>query len=328
MFYREHHHHHHHHYHLLEIIMMVMWIPWLFVSILLFCRYSTSVYLLVLAVSDTMCLWIALPKHTYNNLFDLDYRNISYIHCKFVDWLGFSSGSLSTWTVVNLTIERVLLTLYPIKAKMKLTPKVSVIVSMTTVVASQFLSAPLIFSSTYSGSALENSTNVSSCTISSKEFSRFYITAWQFIAMLWYNVLPVAIIITGNALIGTVLLKRKKQVHPTSTRNQHNLAREKMALKMLFAISFFHVIFTSPFSIYLIMRINSTLNSSPKEMAVDQLKSAVLHILLFCNYTFNFALYFVRGSLFREEFNELVALLKNMFIKCRERRGASNGISA
>ena len=279
-----------------------------------------------MAVSDTLCLWTLLPKNTYNNIFDLDYRNISYIHCKFTDWLSLASGSVSTWTVVNVTIERVLLTLYPIKAKMRLTPKVSVVVSMTTVVVSQFLTVPVIFSRTYSGSAFENSTNVSICTFSSKEFSRFYVKEWHFIAMLWYNALPVAIIITGNAVIGTVLLKRKKQVHPTSTRNQQYIAREKMALKMLFAISFLHVIFTSPFGIYLITRAYTTQNLTPKEMAVDQLKTFVLHMLLFCNYTFNFALYFARGSLFREEFKEIVASFKKMFINSSERRGGSNGL--
>ena len=250
--------------------------------------------------------------------------NLSYIHCKFIDWLGLSSGSLSTWTLVNLTIERVLLTLYPIKAKMKLTPKVSVVVSITTVVVSHFLSAPVIFSRTYSGSALENSTNVSACRFSSREFSSFYKTTWNFIAMLWYNVLPIAVIITGNAIIGTTLLKTKKQIYPTPNVNQQNLAREKMALKMLFAISFLHVIFTSPFGIYLIVKANSTLNPSPKEMAIDQLITAILHMLLFSNQTFNFALYFASGSLFKQEFKELVAPLKERFIKLRERRGASN----
>ena len=278
----------------------------------------------MLAVSDTMCLWTLLPKHTYISIFDLDYLNISYIHCKFTDWFGLSSGSLSTWTVVNLTIERVLLTLYPIKAKTRLTPKVSVVVSMTTVVVSQFLSAPVIFSRTYSGSALENSTNVSACRFSSREFSSFYRTTWYFIAMLWFNVLPVAMIITGNAIIGTTLLKRRKQIYPTLNVNQQNLAREKMALKMLFAISFLRVIFTSPYAIYLIVKANSTLNQSPKEMAVDQLINAILHMLLFSNYTFNFALYFARGSLFREEFKELVAPLKQRLIKLTERRGTSN----
>ena len=290
-----------------------------FTKILTFNRYSTSVYLLVLAVSDTLCLWVILPKYTYNNLFDLDYLNVSYIHCKFVDWLGFSSGTVSTWTLVSLTIERVLLTIYPIKAKMRLTPKVSLLVSTTTTSVSQLFAVPMIFSRTYVESLSENSTNFSSCVFYSRGFSSFYKTTWNFIATLWFNVLPVARIIT--AVIGTTLLKKKKQIYPTPNINQQNLAREKMALKMLFTISFLHVIFTSAFGIYLIVRRNATLKLTPKEMAVDQLTIAILYVLMFSNNTFNFALYFTMRSLFRKEFNELVSSLKNSFITVYQRRG-------
>ena len=291
---------------------------------MIFHRYSTSVYLLVLAVSDSLCLWTIVPNNTYRNVFNLDYHEISYVHCKILDWISLSSGFLSTWTIVNLTIERVLLTLYPIKAKTRLTPKVSGLVSMVTVLMSQLVGMPLMFSRTYLGSGLENSTNFSSCVFSSKEFKSFYSTTWSFIGMLLMNVLPGAMIITGNALIGTTLLKRKKQIVPVLNANQQNSAREKMALKLLFAIGFLHVIFKSPFAIYLVVKSNSTRKMSSRGMAVDQLIIAILHILLFSNYTFNFALYLARGSLFREECKEIITSLKKRFMKLHESRGASS----
>ena len=164
-----------------------------------------------------------------------------------VNWsTGLAFRQVSTWTLVSFTIERVLLTIYPIQAKMRLTPKVSLLVSTTTILVSLLFAVPMIFSRTYVESLSENSTNFSSCAFSSSGFSSFYKTTWNVIAMLWFNVLPVAMIMIGNDIIGTTLLKRKKQIYPTSNVNQQNLAQEKMALKMLFAISFLHAIFCQP----------------------------------------------------------------------------------
>ena len=263
-----------------------------------------------MAVSDTLCLWVTLPKYTYINVFNIDYHNLSYVHCKFVDWLGFSSGTVSTWTIVSLTGERLLLTIYPINAKMRLTPKVSFFISMTTVLVSQLFAVPVIFSRTYLGTALENSANFSSCAFSSKVFETFYRTTWSFITLLWFYVFPVAVIISGNAIIGTTLLKRKKQIYPTSCANQQNLAREKMALKMLFVISFLHVIFASPYAVYLVIKANTTQDLSPKGNANDQLIHVILNMLVSCNFTFNFALYFTRGSLFRQQCKGLLISFK------------------
>ena len=287
----------------------------------IFNRYSTSVYLLVLAVSDTLSLWVAVPKLRYIYLFDGDFMSLSYIHCKFVDWIGLSSAAVSTSTVVNLTIERVLLTMYPIKAKLRLTPKISIFVSMATVLMIQFCTAHLMFSHTFSGMDVVNSKNVSRCVLSSERYARFYKTAWKFIILIFFNLLPAAIIITGNALIGTLLLKRKRKIYPKLSTNPHNLAQEKKALKMLFAISLFFIIFNSPHWLYLIVRATSTRKLSPEAKAVDQLIQAIFCILLFINRTANFVLYFAKGSLFREECKEIATSLKRRFPKSSQRRG-------
>ena len=290
----------------------------------IFYRYSTSVYLLVLATSDTFGLLTILPKHAYSNIYNRDYRGISYLHCKFADWIGFSSAAMSTWTVVNLTIERVLLTMYPIKAKLRLTPRVSVMVSLATTFLTQFLTVPLIFSHTYVGSESDISKNVSNCVYSSKEYGNYLKTTWNYLVLICLNLLPIAIIMTGNALIATTLLKRKRQIHPKSIGKELGAAREKTALKILFAICFLYVIFTSPFCIYAVVKIYSPRKLSGRTEATEQLVNAILYMLVFSNLTFNFVLYFANGTLFREEWNKIVTSVKNKLRESNRRREVSS----
>ena len=137
--------------------------------------------------------------------------------------------------------------------------------------------------------------------------------------------MPFAIIVTGNAIIGIALLKRKQRIYPTGNKNQLNLAREKMAVKMLFAISILNLVFTTPYCIQLVVRIYFKMKLTDKGKAVDQLIHAICHMLLLCNFAFNFLLYFARGSLFREECKHIYTLIKNRLHRKREVRVSNEG---
>ena len=226
--------------------------------------------------------------------------------------------------MINLTIERALLTVFPIKAKVRLTPKVSMIVSMASVVFTQFFTVHLIFSKTFLGSEPGNTKNISSCVFSSKEYRIFQQTTWNFIILICFNLLPIAIIVTGNALIGITLLKRERKIYPQ--RNAHQLisTREKTALRMLFVISLFHTLSSTPLCIYLVVKVYSFKANRAKDIAMDQLVQAVLYIFIFSNHTFNFLLYFASGSLFREECTKMFVSLKDGFFRVYRRRVGSN----
>ena len=208
--------------------------------------------------------------------------------------------------MVILTIERLLLTIYPIKAKLRLTPKVSSLVSLTIVLLILIFTSPNLFFYRYLGSNIENSSNFSACVfVTTPEISTIYKNAYKHFILIFYNLLPMFIIMTGNALIGTTLLKRKRLMLLTVS------AREKMAVKMLFAISILNIIFSSPYSIYGVAKIHFTPTLSEKEEAVDQLVLAICHMLIFCNFTFNFFLYFARGSQFRKECKVIFSSFKS-----------------
>ena len=262
--------------------------------------------------------------YTYSHLFDCDFQSISYVHCKFARWLGTSSAVTSYWTIVNLTIERLLLTLYPIKAKLRLRPKVSALVSLVTVLVVQCFTVHMLSSHEYLESDLENSTDSSRCVFTTEEYRTFDQTTFRYIILIFFIFIPFAIIITGNIVIGIAMVKRKQKIHPMPNVNQLSLERKKRAVKMLLAISILNIVFTIPYSISGTVNAYSTQNHSDKEKAVDHLMQAISHLLLLCNFAFNFLLYFARGLLFREECKTIYNLIKNRFFNSHLRQEASN----
>ena len=299
-------------------------------------RYSTSVYLLVLAISDTLALWTFLPESTFRFLLDLNYLNLSIIHCKTVTWLAYASGAVSTWTVAHLTIERSLMTIFPIKAKTKLTPRVSLFVSLSTVFVAQLFTLHLVFGHKMAESSLEKITEngtsteiIIKCKLVSEEYRKFMYFTWNYIVLICFNLLPMAIVISGNVIIGYVLCKRKRKVFPTVNLNQLNMAREKMAVKMLFAISCFFIFSTSPYCLYAVIQ-NAFWDQkmTAKDKAVDQLINAIVHMLLFSNFTFNFVMYFARGTLFRQEWNKIVASVESRIAEVQQRWRRTNKTGA
>ena len=283
-------------------------------------RYSTSVYFIALAIADTLFLWTALPDATFRFLLNKDYLSLSDIHCRFTSWIAYSSAAMSAWTIVNLTIERVVLTIWPVKAYLKLSPKLSLKISIGTALLIQCLTSHLLFTHTMNTTTINinnsSSQTTKKCKLNTQETRDFMNTSWNYIVLICFNVLPMVTIISGNMVIGTVLFKSKRQIHPKGTLIQTNLTREKQAVKMLLILSCFFVVCTCPYCVYFVLK--SRVNGE-KEIAVDALINVSVHILLFSNFTFNFSLYFVRGKLFRQEWKKITLSMSNKLSVMKER---------
>ena len=76
-------------------------------------KKSTCVYLMFLAVSDTVLLCSAPLIHTVRIAFAIDMWSLSSFSCPVTEWIVHSSGTISCWIIVMVTAERTLLTLFP-----------------------------------------------------------------------------------------------------------------------------------------------------------------------------------------------------------------------
>jgi hypothetical protein len=119
-------------------------------------------------------------------------------------------------------------------------------------------------------------------------------------------------IFCGNGFIAMTIIKQRrrfKKVYPSSQGQSKQPNRTRSQTRMLFVLSSFFLITTLPFCIYLVIR-SDLKDLSHTDIVKYQLVNALVRMLLYSNFTFNFFLYFVSGTLFKQEWQRMVAPAK------------------
>jgi hypothetical protein len=155
------------------------------------------------------------------------------------------------------------------------------------------------------------------CFFISAEYESFYRKYWSVYFLIVYNAIPAAIIITGNINIAVFILKERfgltarvrSEINPTVAN------RKRSSAKLLFTLSTFYLLTTTPWCVYWILRgkISFQAKLSPKSLAGWQLATVIVQVCLWCNFSFNFFFYFVSGTLFKREWTKLVDKVKENF---------------
>lgn len=285
-------------------------------------RISTSVYLVCLSVTDLTTLWTLILPKMLNEGFGKNIRADSEILCQSLHWINHATGGYSVWLLVILTVERAVLTRCPIFARSKLSPRRSFVVAMVLLGITTLLSAHYIFGFKVQMVAAPNTNGTvyrPVCTFSSHGFTIFYKTIWAFTVLFVLNVIPILLVVVGNGTILITLFYQRKKfitVNPTNgqgtTRNMSE--RGKSSTKMIFLISACFIITTLPHTTNRVLKAKRAPSDGVNE-ARDITHDSILILLLYCNFTFNFLLYCLSGSLFRQE---LRAFFAEMFIKFRK----------
>jgi hypothetical protein len=86
--------------------------------------------------------------------------------------------------------------------------------------------------------------------------------------------------------------------------------RSKSPNRILFTLSIFFVATTFPYGVYFVL-LGNVGDISERAIAKWQLFTVVVLICGWSNFTFNFFLYFVSGTLFKQEWNRLLRTTKN-----------------
>ncbi|XP_052813941.1 C-C chemokine receptor 1-like protein 1 [Mya arenaria] len=282
-------------------------------------RLSTSVYLLSLAGADIVFLWVATVAKIKQHVTGIIVEDQSQFNCNVRYWIVHASAGYSIWLIVFMTAERLFLTKWPIIARERLTSKNAVIASCT------LLAACLLFSSHYLfGKHLEtryrygNNSDVIDvyyrCTPINDAFNRFYRNTWNLLILVVLNVIPVIIIIVGNInIVATIVIqiKQRRKVNPVSKLSVYG-SRKKSTAKMLFVVSGFFMVTTLPFTIFSVLKQKIQIES-PRGKARMDLYETIFVLLLYCNFTFNFFLYFVSGTMFKQEWKRLTKKIYDTF---------------
>jgi hypothetical protein len=246
----------------------------------------------------------------YVGLFDLwlgqfmiNVEEISNGFCKLVKFLGYFCSDLSVWLIVAVTIERTVVVLFPLKARLcnARTSRLCIYILMLIflLVNCHFLWSVNLQHFSY------NSSIISKCQA---KIGYIYIVdiIWPWVDAVIYSFLPFAIILILNSLIIKNLITAKKR---RNDLRQHSLLLSKdpqqmpgsvMSHKitcMLLVISFVFLVTTLPMAIVLI-------HTSLADSVVDDstltrriLIYSIAEMLMYLNHSINFFLYYATGSI-------------------------------
>lgn len=278
-------------------------------------RSSISVYLLCLSGADLSFLWWGMVPRMIQQGYHRDIKSESEFLCKMISWAPATSAAYSIWILALMTLERVLLTCWPLAARAKLTRKTSLIAVTTTFFLICLLTIHVPFSAEIKtvmnrgdDGAVLGTEKV--CTYASTAGAMFYLQHWPFIVLTVLNLMPMTVVVFGNAAILLTIITGRRNLRrtgPTEVHNDHHMSskRVKSATKMVFLVSSVLILTTSPFTFgNAILSLSAP--SSVQETARRHLVYTVLRHLMYCNFTFNFVLYFVSGTLFKQEWNTIV----------------------
>lgn len=288
---------------------------------------STSVMLLALAISDTVCLYNGLLRNWVNIIWKIDIRGLTDITCKVSVLVLYSSYQSSAWFLVALTAERLFCILKPHKVKLHFTAKKSTIAIMiiTLIITAQnshvFYGFGIELLDAYKGHG--------DCLVTRESYVDFYRFHLSWIHFGIGYLIPCVLIIAGNCMIIYKLrqsLKRKDKLildNITRQRNstQHHLKQGNSLTAMLILLSSVFFISQTPVAVffmceaYVIQAANQyACNNFQEYMRRAEIIKFVEALCVnfgLINASMNFVLYVISGSRFREDAKALLLCRHN-----------------
>ncbi len=248
-------------------------------------KFSSSLYLALLAVSDTIYIW------TYGLWYlvtSISGHNISiYTDCKLDYFLQNFSYHYSAWLLVSVTIERFICIYFPFKARLVCSLKNTKIVCAVLAVLLVGVNFPQ-FLARHGENGCGPYAN----------WNYFIYNVCPLMNMLIYSFLPSLVMAITNGLI---VYKMKKSAGDQG--QVQNTAMTKHSQKitiMLLTVSTVFICFTLPAEVYTIYVERTDYN-----IYYNDIWFALVNLLKILNHSINFCLYILTATKFQNE-------LKNM----------------
>ncbi len=261
-------------------------------------KISTSFYLCVLSVSDTVVLWTGLLRDMLQGYTDGRVDINTWTGCKIRHFLFFFPTSYSAWLLVAVTAERTIGLYLPFKAKFICTTRNAKIVSLVTALILALLNIHFFFIQ-----KLEDSI----CVFTSKLSHDFRRNYFPFIDAVISSYLPALAMLICNSMIIYNLRKHQNAVQSNVTNQNEPRRVSKRMLQttfMLLGISTFFIFSTVPITAYVIM-----FRALKFEFSIVIFD--ILNMMFYLNFCCNFLFYSYSGSIFRNEIRKIFCLKPN-----------------
>ena len=263
---------------------------------------AMNVYLNALALSDTAMLYcVALPTWA-RKVLDYDVYASHVVICKLAVW-GMNLASISSaWLLVALTAQRAASVVWPHRVNVICTRQKSIVIIIIIIA----VACGVLQSHMFYGFGLVKTENGTTerCTFSSTAYQEFYARVWIKVNMILYSLLPCLCLVVSNVILGWKLAVAMKQAREKlSTRSEDGKdSRQKKASSVtvtIITVSVAFTIITVPFMIY------SSVLYVIASCEIHYFLYDFLFIIGLFNFAWNFYLYCLTGSRFREEFKKI-----------------------
>lgn len=245
---------------------------------------SFTVYLVALAVADTLVLYTQTFNLWLENILKIELKEKADILCKLHYFFIFLCPQISSWLVMCLTIERTICTFFSNKIRQFPGPRVG----FTVVGLILFILCALNTHSIY-GRILVSTENVTVCTFTDGVYQQFYYKYWTIINFLTYFVLPIIVIIFGNTLTSVKVYRSLKSVTSTLSSVSKTNTRHVFLMTLLVSVAF--VVLVTPLPLLFIFNPVDTM----------EFPAAIFVHMTSLNHAINFFLYVLSGRRFRED---------------------------
>jgi hypothetical protein len=261
-------------------------------------KQTTSIYLAVLCVAEMGTCYTGLLRQFLLDAFNLDIRTINSFTCRTHIYFTYIFLRLAPLLLALVTLQRYLYISQIAFCSLKSTC-IQLFCSILFVCLAEF-HLFLFYDLTYSDTRPRSDHIPFECTVDKFRHPTYYSfrsRIYPKLTLVAYTILPLAIIIIGNALVVRTVRQASKRSHSTTTK-------KRSVTRMLYAVSILYTVLTSPASIFLAIA-----PTSYQLAPAFRLQWTLLRLLFYLCHSVNFILFCASGTFFRQE---LIAFLNSI----------------
>jgi hypothetical protein len=293
-------------------------------------QISSSIFLLILSISDTIALitslWFFLA-----DAFSIHLQNYSALACRFRTFFAYVFMDLSSWCIAGLALDRFLRTEIPLRAKLICIPRNALIMILIFFlllcgINGHYFSAGI-------GQERGGNRTTAHCLENREAYPNyyyFYKIIWPKIDMIVFCFLPACIMILCNARIIYILRRQRHHFEKLGSANgqvkiiniqqtlngsvpikrspSHRRAIERQMSLMMSSCVIVFLSTTMPVTIYLIF-LEQVIVKYPnfvQDNAYYLFIFRMLRSLMYIHFGCNFYLYCLTSRIFRAEFIQTI----------------------
>ena len=280
-----------------------------------FKQITTSVFLLALAISDTIYLYFShFTMDWMSVVFSLSFRTYSDWSCRLIVFIWRMAAVVSSWLVVAVTIERLFAVLIPFKAKVICVRRKAYFIVGIIICLVFMINLFALFA--YKVHAVYNNRRGPLCYVN-EDYGSLVTLVVVMLDYAVYSFIPVCIIFLSN----TAIIIRLAHARRTRSRRSEGCHGEAKRLTvMLITVSFVFLLTTLPICSMAAFYAIVMYNGDTVDGKINRdLSALILRVLMNSNHAFNFLLYCLSGPPFRQE---LWAMLSDCFREVARMCGA------